>query len=50
MSGSTCRKARRCAAAGVSFALDEGERFGLAGEPGCGKTTTILAFVVDAAA
>jgi peptide/nickel transport system ATP-binding protein len=27
------------AAAGVSFALDEGERFGLVGESGCGKTT-----------
>jgi peptide/nickel transport system ATP-binding protein len=28
---------------GVSFAVDEGERFGLVGESGCGKTTTILA-------
>jgi len=30
---------------GVSFALDEGERFGLVGESGCGKTTTILALM-----
>ena len=28
---------------GVSFALDPGDRFGLVGESGCGKTTTILA-------
>jgi len=27
---------------GVSFALGRGERFGLVGESGCGKTTTIL--------
>ncbi|MGI8445886.1 MAG: ATP-binding cassette domain-containing protein, partial [Streptosporangiaceae bacterium] len=33
------------AASGVSFALDEGERFGLVGESGCGKTTTILALM-----
>jgi peptide/nickel transport system ATP-binding protein len=33
------------AAAGVSFALDEGERFGLVGESGCGKTTTVLALM-----
>ncbi len=33
------------AAAGVSFALDPGERFGLVGESGCGKTTTILALM-----
>jgi peptide/nickel transport system ATP-binding protein len=33
------------AAAGVSFALAEGERFGLVGESGCGKTTTVLALM-----
>jgi peptide/nickel transport system ATP-binding protein len=33
------------AAAGVSFALDDGERFGLVGESGCGKSTTILALM-----
>ena len=30
---------------GVSFALDPGERMGLVGESGCGKTTTILALM-----
>jgi peptide/nickel transport system ATP-binding protein len=28
---------------GVSFTMDEGRRFGLVGESGCGKTTSILA-------
>jgi oligopeptide/dipeptide ABC transporter ATP-binding protein len=30
---------------GVSFRLDGGQRFGLVGESGCGKTTTILALM-----
>src|SRR5207248_4286391 len=30
---------------GVSFGVDRGERLGLVGESGCGKTTTILALM-----
>ena len=30
---------------GVTFELNEGERMGLVGESGCGKTTTILAMM-----
>jgi oligopeptide/dipeptide ABC transporter ATP-binding protein len=39
------RGAELHAVRGVSFSLAEGERFGLVGESGCGKTTTILAMM-----
>jgi peptide/nickel transport system ATP-binding protein len=39
------RGAQVHAVQGVSFELQPGERFGLVGESGCGKTTTILALM-----
>ena len=46
MSGSRCRGGGELhAVQGVTFELNEGERMGLVGESGCGKTTTILAMM-----
>jgi peptide/nickel transport system ATP-binding protein len=43
--GRTVRASAVHAVRGVSFSLDQGQRLGLVGESGCGKTTTLMALL-----